>query len=130
MKMYLPFGDGHKQWDKVLIEAPSMEHLLNAQNKLKKKYGNNFFDYYANEYQDPYLGEIVWQALIDTKYIADSFNDWSDVNSLEEALTIDKRPLINLSVIIDTYVWLLNAYGAEINILDEKEGIPTISNWT
>ena len=47
MKIYLPFGDwsgdGHKQYDKVLIEAPSMEHLLNAQKKIKEKYGEDFF---------------------------------------------------------------------------------------
>ena len=34
MKMYLPFGDwsndGHGRYEKVLIDAPSMEHLLKA----------------------------------------------------------------------------------------------------
>ena len=59
-------GDGHKQWDKVLIEAPSMEHLLNAQKEIRARYGENFFNYFAHDYEDSGLGEIVWQALEDT----------------------------------------------------------------
>ena len=35
MKMYLPFGDwssdGHGRYEKVLIDAPSMAHLYDAQ---------------------------------------------------------------------------------------------------
>ena len=42
MKMYLPFGDwsddGHGKYDKLLIDAPDMSSLLEAQTKLKEKY--------------------------------------------------------------------------------------------
>jgi hypothetical protein len=113
-----------------------MEHLLNAQKKIKEDYGERFFDYYASEYANPYLGEVNWKALIDTKYpienlnLADEYNDWSGFNNLKEALAINNDPIISLSAIIDTFVWLLNAYGAQITILDKKEDIPMICNWT
>ena len=54
MKMYLPFGDwsddGHGKWDKLLIDAPSMEHLLNAQKKIKAIYGDHLFGGMAEHY--------------------------------------------------------------------------------
>ena len=44
MKMYLPFGDwsgdGHCVYEKILIDAPSMEYLLEAQKKIKEKSSN------------------------------------------------------------------------------------------
>ena len=136
MKMYLPFGDwsgdGHKQWDKVLIEAPSMEHLLNAQKEIRAKYGENFFDYFAHDYEDAGLGEIVWQALEDAQYPItrlaekDDCNDWVGVESLKER----RGYSFSIDVIIDTFIWLLNAYGAQIIVLDATEDIPMICNWT
>lgn len=140
MKMYLPFGDwsndSHGRYEKVLIDAPSMEHLLKAQEKIKEKYGDSFFEYMADNYDSPYLGEENWQALIDTNYPVERLcekedvNTWENCESLQQALEIDDNPVIGLEFLIDAFIWLLNAYGAEIRILEEEEKIPMICNWT
>ena len=58
MKMYLPFGDwsddGHGKYDKLLIDAPGMLSLFEAQKKLKEKYGDKMFeDHFASFYEEP-----------------------------------------------------------------------------
>ena len=136
MKMYLPFGDwskdGHKQWDKVLIDAPSMEHLLEAQKKIKEKYGDDFFDYFAHDYEDAGLGIKVWRALEDAQYPVerlkekDECNDWTGIVDFSECYGYS----FNIEVIIDTFIWLLNWHGAQITRLEESEEIPIICNWT
>lgn len=140
MKMYLPFGDwsndGHGQWNKVLIDAPSMEHLLNAQKKIKDIYGEHFFDGMANEYEEPHFSEDIWQALKDSNYPiermweTEDWNDWSNCGSIDEVLAADERPSLSINFIKDTFIWLLNWQGAEITRLESKDGIPTICNWT
>lgn len=140
MKMYLPFGDwsndGHGKWDKVLIDAPSMEHLLNAQKKIKAIYGEHFFDGMADQYEEPHFSEDIWQALKDSNYPiermweTEDWNDWSECNSIDEVLAVDAYPSLSLSFIMDAFIWLLNWQGAEITRLDAKDDIPMICNWT
>ena len=135
MKMYLPFGDwsgdGHCIYEKILIDAPSMEHLLEAQKKIKEKYGSMFFKNYANKYQNATLGDEIWDALEEAQYPVerlaqyDDINDWKDTKSMQEA----RGYLIGIAAVIDTFIWLLNWYGAQITRLDEDE-IPMICNWT
>ena len=140
MKMYLPFGDwsddGHGKWDKVLIDAPSMEHLLNAQKKIKAIYGEHFFDGMADQYEEPHFSEDIWQALKDSNYPiermweTEDWNDWSECNSIDEVLAVEACPSLSLSFIMDAFIWLLNWQGAEITRLDAKDDIPMICNWT
>lgn len=138
MKMYLPFGDwsddGHGKYKNVLIEAPSMEHLLNAQKRIKEKYGEYFFQGMARNYEESNFTPDVWQALIDTDYPIDRFvvvedtNEWDGMTSLQEVLAVDPNPYLSLDFVIDAFIWLLNAYGAEI--IPSDEDIPMICNWT
>lgn len=138
MKMYLPFGDwsddGHGKYKKVLIEAPSMEHLLKAQIRIKEKYGEYFFQGMAHDYEESNFTPDVWQALIDTDYPIDRFvvvedtNEWDGMTSLQEVLAVDPNPYLSLDFVIDAFIWLLNAYGAEI--IPSDEDIPMICNWT
>lgn len=140
MKMYLPFGDwsgdGHSQYEKILIEAPSMDHLFMAQQIIKAKYGEYFFSHMAHDYEESYLGKEVWQALIDTNYPIenmkkyDDINDWSNCKTLQECLTIDPNPAVSLDFVIDAFIWLLNSEGAKIVRLDADQEIPMICNWT
>ena len=140
MKMYLPFGDwsgdGHKQFEKILIDAPSMDHLLEAQKQIKAKYGEFFFSHFADSWEDSSIGDDVFQALEDTNYPFEKFiklddvNDWSELSCIEQLRSYDKYPSFSLDLIIDMFIWLLNAYGAQIVCLEESENIPTICNWT
>ena len=140
MQMYLPFGDwsddGHGKYEKILIEAPSMEHLLKAQQKLKAEYGEHFFSHFADDYEEPYLGEDVWQALMDSDYPAERMcekedtNDWEGFSSLAEILRADRNPAVCLDFVIDVFIWLLNWKGAMIVQIEEQNKIPMICNWT
>ena len=140
MKMYIPFGDwsddGHGKYHKVLVEAPSMEGLLKAQTAIKEKYGKCFFDGFAERYDHPHLTPLVWQAIIDSQYPiermieVEQVNDWNGCESVEAALQEDPNPTVSLDFVIDTFIWLLNAYGASIVQLDKGDDIPMICNWT
>lgn len=136
MKMYLPFGDywhcGHGQYKTVLVEVPNQRSVFEAECRVKEKYGRNFFKGFACDYDDPSFDELVWKALIETEYPVERFkkidntNEFDDVNSLSEVLSIDSSPCIDIDFCIDAYIWLVNAFGAEIFVLDG--GIETISN--
>ena len=146
MQFFIPFGDwsddGHGKYETVLVEAPSMEHLLNAQNKIKEKYGRFFFGTdFANNYEEPYLSEEVWQALIDTNYPVERFKEhqddirWEECNSIADVVALggyedDASIYVTLATVKDTFIWLLNAFGAEIKVCEEHEQIPMICNWT
>lgn len=140
MKMYILFGDwsddGHGRYEKVLVDAPSLEHVKAAQDKILEKYGKKFFEHYAQEYEEPHLTELNWQALIDTNYPIDRFieyedyNDWTGMTSLEEVLAADPNPYVGIEFIIDSFIWLHNAFGADIKRLDDKEDIPMLCNWS
>lgn len=141
MKMYLPFGDwsddGHGRYEKILIDAPSMQHLLDAEDRIRDQYGKSFFDQFADKYEESYLGEAVWDALIETRYPMERMvefelnNDWAEFNTLEQALDEgDHNPCVSLEFVIDAFIWLLNAYGAHITRLDVDDDIPMICNWT
>lgn len=142
MKMYIPFGDwsddGHGKYEKILIDAPSMESLRDAQKRIQEKYGNEFFDDFASKYEESHLSESIWQALIDTKYPVneiigdieidtDEFYTLSDINSIEKILLLDSNPIVTLNFVINIFIWLLNAYGAKI---ERCEDYPMICNWT
>ena len=147
MKFFIPFGDwsndGHGRYKTVLVEAPSMEHLLKAQIKIKEKYGEYFFSSFANDYDEPYISEKIWQALIDTNYPIERFQEtqddiaWDKCNSIAEVVAStesedfeDNNIPLTLDTVIDTFIWLLNAFGAEIRVCEEHEKIPMICNWT
>ena len=140
MKMYLPFGDwsddGHGKYEKVLIEAPSMEHLRNAQIEIEKIYGKDFWMGFAEECEDPTLSEKVQAALLESSYPVERFAKFRDdcdinkFNNLNELFQSDYYVdyWVNLDLVVDAFIWLLNWKGAEITRSEEE--IPMICNWT
>ena len=140
MKMYIPFGDwsddGHGKYDKVLVDAPSMKALYDAQKCLCARYGNDFFDGYADRYEESNLSPVIWQALKDTNYPIERMiqiedvNNWEGMTSIDDVLEYDPNPNVCLEFVEDTFIWLLNAFNAEIVRLDAGEDIPMICNWT
>ena len=141
MLMYLPFGDwsgdGHCQYDKILINAPSMERLLDAQNIIRDEFGKDIFNQMAQDYEDYHIGSIVWDALIYTEYPLDRMvsrlsqdYDFDGIESINEFLAVEPNPYINIEFIMDIFIWLLNWAGAEITNADRSLEIPTINSWS
>ena len=140
MIAYLPFGDyscdGHGQCDYELVWIDSIVKLINAQENIKNKYGENFFNTFAADYEDNSLKEVHWKALIDTNYPIERLieyedtNNWSGMTCIDDVLEYDPNPYVCLDFVEDTFIWLLNAFDAEIVRLDAGEDIPMICNWT
>ena len=137
MLMFLPFGDwsddGHGEYDLVQIEAPSMKHLYNAEQKIKEKYGKDFFKHFAADYQDNSIGQEVIQALLDINYdfkkeYEFDCNDYSFEECIENGF--NDYDGFELEDIKDMFIQLLNAFGAEITVLPKEKQIPMICNWT
>lgn len=145
MKFYIPFGDwshdGHGMCENVLVEAESMDKLYKAVDKIKEKYGKDFFYYFANECENPVLSTTIIQALVDTGYSLDDFlktggldeyDPDHDINFDEDGIKTFKDlavfekwipdgrtlqgALFNLETIEHMYIHLLNAFGAEITV--------------
>ena len=141
MKAYLPFGDwsgdGHGQYDDILVDINSMDDLLIAQEKIKQQYGETFFKDYANTYDTPKLSKQCWQALIDhhmpIDILEDSkmlYPDDDGIYNIQDYLKAYPNPYVSLDFIEYSFIWLLNKYGANIKILSNEEDIPQINNWT
>ncbi len=145
MKMYLPFGDwsddGHGKYEKILIEAPNMQFLRDAQIKIEERYGKRFWDGFADDCESSAIDEDVQQALIDSGYPMRRFSKMMDdvrfdkFYSLEELFASDfwnndQEWYVTLDLVIDAFIWLLNDNGAFITRLDAEEEIPMICNWT
>ena len=143
MKMYLPFGDwsddGHGKYEKVLIEAPSMEHLRNAQIEIEKIYGKDFWRGFAEEYEESTFSEEVQAALIDSNYPIERFAKFQDDCNIDNFDNLgeffdsdywieDMAFHVILDLVVDAFIWLLNWKGAEITRSEEE--IPMICNWT
>ncbi len=134
MKMYIPFGDwsddGHGKYERILVEAPSMEYLLNAQSRIKAIYGQDFFNGFARDYDEPYLSPIIWQALKETNYPVEDSIEFLDEVDPAKLFESDYNPAVTLDFVVDSFIWLLNAYGGEVTQLDKRDDIPMICNWT
>lgn len=145
MKMYLPFGDwsddGHGRYEKILIDAPNMQFLRDAQIKIEETYGKDFWHGFAEDYNESVISDTVQKALLDTHYPYDRFCEYMDDNvydsfqTLEEAFEStywlsDSECTVTMSLVMDAFIWLLNCYGARIVRLDDGDDIPMICNWT
>lgn len=145
MKMYLPFGDwsddGHGRYEKVLIDAPSMPHLRNAQIRIEEIYGKDFWSEFAQEYNESVISETVQQALLDAKYPYERFCRYMDDSAYDKYETLeevfestywlnDSECTVTMSLVMDAFIWLLNHHGAQITRLDNGEDTPMINNWT
>jgi hypothetical protein len=130
MLAYLPFGDysgdGHRECEYILVDIDNIDAIIQAQEKIKEKYGITFFSTFANDYEDSYLKDIHWKALTDTNYPIerliekDECNDWSGCESISEVLSIDPQPSVSIEFIEDAYIWLMNDFGANIKISPYK----------
>ena len=133
-KFYIPFGDwsddGHGKYVNILVQAPSMEHLLNAQKNIRGDYGDNFFDGFAQGYEESEFSETVWKALVDNDFPVDYLEDEYDISNcetLEDFLEIEPNPYISIDICVNAFIWLHNRYGAFIT---KETDYPIICNWT
>ena len=135
MLMYLvfgdPSGDGHCQTDRILVEAPSMEHVYQAKKLIQEEFGKDFFDGMAHDYGDSSFSQEVWEALFVTEYPLEYLEkvvdyDLDGITSVKEFSETEEADYLNLDVVMDAYIWLLNWAGAKITKADPSLEIPEI----
>ena len=131
MKFYIPFGDwsqdGHGRTRDVLVEAPSMDRLLDAQKTIKGIWGENFFDGMAQSFEDNTISLEVQESLASAGY------DMSEGGTMWREEIYDfygERKLstyVEIDWLIDAFIFLLNHHGAGIEVISDY---PQINNWT
>lgn len=134
--MKLPFGDwsgdGHCEYEELVIEAPNMESLKSAQDRIRKTYGQNFFKNFASYYQKPTITEEIWTALYDTGWYPGDINRYStyyEYNTDIKTFRSEYEKNLPLEAIQSMFIFIMNYYGAEITVFFSDD-IPQISNWT
>lgn len=140
MKMYhLPFGDwsgdGHREYKIVPVMCEDKDTFKKAENKIKEKYGEYFFSYMADDFEDATIGEEIWKAVLeDTNYTIDNFLDDIDdtyrtegITTLEQAVKELSNEPMPIKVVIGMYLALVRAFGAEFEVVPDVEMICNVA---
>lgn len=122
------YGDGHGRSEIIQVSVRDKSDIFNAEECIKRKYGDHFFSGFANDYQDSHLSKEIWKALIENGYsvsqalqagLDDYDYGFDECSSWEEVF--NKIPMEELTVeidlVIDAYIFLLNRFGAGIKVL-------------
>lgn len=140
MKMYhLPFGDwsgdGHREYRVIPVMCEDKDTFEKAETKIKEKYGEYFFSYMADHYEDSTIGKEIWKAVLeDTDYTIDNFLEDIDDTYLTEGITTLEQAVKELAnepmpieVVIGMYLALVRAYGAEFEVVPDVEMICNVA---
>ena len=140
MKMYhLPFGDwsgdGHREFRIIPVMCEDKDTFKKAEDKIKEKYGEYFFSYMADDYEDATIGHDIWKAVLeDTDYTLENFLDDIDdtyrtegIITLEQAFTELQDEPMPIEVVIGMYLALVRAYGAEFEVVPDVEMICNVA---
>lgn len=134
MKTYFYYGDyyddGHGHYERVLVDIPSEEQVYEAIQKVRDTYNcERIFDGFGNEYNQPFLSETAWKAMIDADYPIERLADYSeedgDIHSFKELHSHYPDYDFEIEDIIDMHIWLLNKFGAGITQLGPDEEFPS-----
>jgi hypothetical protein len=130
----VPFGDwsedGHKVHADVWVSIPEWDSIPKAQEKIKQKYGQDFFKTMSHEYDEYTLSSIHWQALYDAgftekdfihenreghiEFADDEFNcpTDKDFDFFEEVINHPENWNVYPEALIRMFFKLVNKYGA------------------
>ena len=127
------YGDGHRQYVTICFESPKTKEELQAiilKAEFKHPTFNNWDTGLAKQYDEPYIGDIAWDEIIELGYsyerfcqfiddIAfDKYTNWEELKANRQLSTI----VVNIELIIDIWLFVLNHYGANLTeVVEEKE---------
>ena len=138
-KMYhLPFGDwsgdGHREFRVIAVMCEDPDTFKHAEDKIKEKYGKYFFTNMADEYGCAIVGRDIWDALItDTNYSVNDFlktvdgYDTTDINTFADIYDNFKDKAMNIEVVIEMYLHLVRAFGAEFEVVPDVKMITNVA---
>ena len=130
MIMYLTFGDyyddGHGKFKIVFVEGEDPKAVEYAEQQLRKCYPNL---YLAEDYEDGSFSNDTWKAIDENGYPIwrftriDESHNWEGVTDWDEIKK--ENGYYDINVIIDIYIWLLNAFGAGIKQIEIPHALNT-----
>ena len=119
-------GDGHGMDAEQWISTPEIIFLSQAEQRLRKQYGVEFFEGFAVEAEEAWVSDDVWDALYEADFPVEKIFELCDIE--EELPWAAHRDLmvfknvgnnVNLSIecIVEMYIWLVNYHGACIKTI-------------
>lgn len=133
-KYYFHFGDycgdGHRQYVTLALHSPKTREELDAiLTKIKFKHPsfNSWDTGLAKESNEPYIGDIVWNEIIELGYPYeklgqtlddiefDKYEDWEALKAEYQLSEI----CVSIELIMDIWLFVMNYYGAELEEIVE-----------
>lgn len=68
-------GDGHGCKGEVWVSSLDINDIKNAQEDIKKWWGEDFFSTFLHDYEDYFLRPIHWQALFEAGLTVEEFDE-------------------------------------------------------
>lgn len=119
------YGDGHRQYVTVCLESPkTRQEIQEIINKIEFQHPafNNWDSGLAKQYDEPHIGDIAWNEIIELGYPYikfldalddvdyDEYDSWEAVKAVHQLSDI----CVNIELIIDIWLFIMNQYGAEL----------------
>ena len=115
------WGDGHCQYETVILQTNDMDKIRNAMREIASK-GLSI----ANDWQDRSLCDKTWALLLESGYTIEQYSEVADCDLTEDYKTFeefvrsddDEKSWVSIQVVIDIYLHLLRYFGAEFDVLE------------
>ena len=126
------YGDGHRQYVTVCLQSPKTREELDAiLTKIEFKHPsfNNWDTGLAKQFDEPHIGDIAWDEIIELGYPYEKLGQMLDDIEFDkyegwEALKAEYQLsdiYVNIELIMDIWLFVLNHYGAKLTTVVEEE---------
>ena len=124
------YGDGHRQYVTICLQSPKTREELEAiLTKIEFKHPsfNNWDTGLAKQFDEPHIGDIAWDEIIELGYPYeklgqklddiefDKYEGWETLKAEYQLSDI----YVNIELIMDIWLFVMNYYGAELEELVE-----------
>jgi hypothetical protein len=121
------YNDGHGQYGTVYASSPKTYEEIQAivqRSDFKFPAFNNFYGGLATQYDEPHIGEVSWDEIIEMGYPYERFLDKIDDitydkydgwDALKDAENLSEI-VVTIELVMDIYIFALNLLGAELTV--------------
>lgn len=124
------YGDGHRQYVTICLQSPKTREELDAiLTKIEFKHPsfNNWDTGLAKQFDEPHIGDIAWDEIIELGYPYEKLGQMLDDLEFDkyegwEALKAEYQLsdiYVNIELIMDIWLFVMNYYGAELEEIIE-----------
>ena len=125
------YNDGHGQYETIHASSPKTYEEIQAiiqRADFKFSAFNNFYGGLAVQYEEPHIGEVAWDEIIEMGYpyerflekiddnTYDKYDGWDALKNTENLSEI----VVTIELVMDIYIFVLNLFGAELTVEDPE----------